>query len=275
MNKHLKNGLMATGLLVLMAYFLAVAGVRPALGGGEKITICHAAGQEGTTHFVTLTISRNAVFGPAGHFFENGTPRAGHEQDYFGPCQTDTTTTTTTDTTTTTTTTGPPRSVATAAAVCHAPIDLYFVVGEIDGNPAMVDPDTIPGSKSGITLINVFESNPADGQTVAVTTDGHCVHQGDTTTTTTTETTTTTSTEPPPTTTTETETTTTQPPTTTEPPTTTTTSPPVSQPPATKPPSSKPKPKPKPPKQHAKPKPPPACPPGQPFTGKCGVQGSG
>jgi hypothetical protein len=55
----------------------------------DKITICHAAGQDGTTKFVTLTISENAVYGRkgnAGHFEENGTPRAGHEQDYFGAC---------------------------------------------------------------------------------------------------------------------------------------------------------------------------------------------
>lgn len=56
---------------------------------GDKITICHAAGQAGTTKFVTLTIDYHAVFGPAGHFYENGTPRAGHEDDYFGTCLTD------------------------------------------------------------------------------------------------------------------------------------------------------------------------------------------
>lgn len=77
-------------------------------------------------------------------------------------------------------------------------------------------------------------------------------------------------------------TTTSPPPTTTEPPTTTTT-PPVTT--TTEPPSTTPPPKQqKPPKQnppHAKPpkkhtpKPPPACPPGQPYAGKCGVQGSG
>ena len=54
----------------------------------EKVTICHAAGLAGTTHYNTLTISGNAVYGPAGHFYENGTPQAGHEQDYLGPCGT-------------------------------------------------------------------------------------------------------------------------------------------------------------------------------------------
>lgn len=52
----------------------------------DKVTICHAAGRAGTTHYVTITISENAVYGPGGHFNENGTTQAGHEQDYFGPC---------------------------------------------------------------------------------------------------------------------------------------------------------------------------------------------
>ena len=51
-----------------------------------KVTICHAAGLAGTTQYVTLTIAWQAVYGEAGHFYENGTPRAGHEQDYLGPC---------------------------------------------------------------------------------------------------------------------------------------------------------------------------------------------
>lgn len=72
--------------LVLVGLVFALAGVAPALGA-DKVTICHAAGLAGTTKYVTLTIGRPAVYGPAGHFYENGTPRAGHEQDYLGPCQ--------------------------------------------------------------------------------------------------------------------------------------------------------------------------------------------
>ena len=74
----------------------------------EQVTLCHGAGQDDTTHFVTLTIAEEAAYGQAGHFNENGTPRAGHEQDYLGACpidETTTTTTTVTDETTTTTTT--------------------------------------------------------------------------------------------------------------------------------------------------------------------------
>ena len=62
---------------------------------GERVTVCHAAGRDGTTHFVELTLAYPAVFGTAGHFYENGTPRAGHEDDYLGPCQVPTTTTAT------------------------------------------------------------------------------------------------------------------------------------------------------------------------------------
>lgn len=78
----------------------------------KKVTICHAAGQAGTTKYVELTISENAVYGRkgnAGHFEENGTPRAGHEQDYFGPCVT--ATPTPTDTATVTPTPTPTATV--------------------------------------------------------------------------------------------------------------------------------------------------------------------
>lgn len=95
--------------LALAVIFGAASGkgtaVIESLSMNEKITICHAAGLAGTTHFVELTISPNAVFGPGGHFNENGTTQAGHEQDYMGPCEEDETTTTETTTTTSTTTT--------------------------------------------------------------------------------------------------------------------------------------------------------------------------
>lgn len=54
-----------------------------------KVTICHVVGLEGGTQYTTLTISEEAVYGHngnAGHFNEDGTTKAGHEQDYFGPC---------------------------------------------------------------------------------------------------------------------------------------------------------------------------------------------
>lgn len=82
--------ILATGAVVTMT-IVGFSGVVASAdnGGQDKVTICHAAGQAGTTHFNTLTIGYNAVYGPAGHFYENGTPRAGHEQDYLGACKED------------------------------------------------------------------------------------------------------------------------------------------------------------------------------------------
>ena len=73
-------------LMALMSGGIATAYAVTAVDE-ETFTICHAAGLEGTTQFVTLTLPFEAVFGEAGHFFENGTPRAGHEQDYMGACK--------------------------------------------------------------------------------------------------------------------------------------------------------------------------------------------
>ena len=79
-------------------------------GGDDdrKVTICHAAGLDGTAKFVEITVGWNAVYGPAGHFYENGTPRAGHEDDTLGACPTPPPTTTAPPTTTT----PPPSNVA-------------------------------------------------------------------------------------------------------------------------------------------------------------------
>jgi hypothetical protein len=89
--KSLKKLLVSLGVAVAMlvpiSMNLAYAGDNP---HGDKITICHAAGLEGTTHYITLTIGYEAVYGPGGHFNENGTTQAGHEQDYLGACTTPT-----------------------------------------------------------------------------------------------------------------------------------------------------------------------------------------
>lgn len=77
-------------ILVLMAVAaIMIAGgasVTNASPNHGKVTLCHAAGLDGTTHYVTLEVGWPAAYGPAGHFYENGTPRAGHEQDYLGAC---------------------------------------------------------------------------------------------------------------------------------------------------------------------------------------------
>jgi outer membrane biosynthesis protein TonB len=82
----LTNKIRATVTAAVLVAALAVAG---SVLAQDKVTICHAAGLDDTTKFVTLTIAYPAVYGPAGHFNENGTTQAGHEQDYLGPCEGD------------------------------------------------------------------------------------------------------------------------------------------------------------------------------------------
>jgi hypothetical protein len=53
-----------------------------AKSGRGTMTICHAAGPAGTTRYSKLTLSPSAVYGPGGHLNQNGTTRAGHEQDF-------------------------------------------------------------------------------------------------------------------------------------------------------------------------------------------------
>lgn len=106
-------------LVVLLCGILAALLIQVGMvSAAEKITICHAAGREGTTHFVTLTLPENAVFGQAGHFNEDGTPQAGHEEDYLGPCESGSSTTTTSPSTTTsspTSSTTPTSSTSTTS----------------------------------------------------------------------------------------------------------------------------------------------------------------
>ena len=57
------------------------------LDKAPKVTVCHAAGLAGTTHYIAITISANGL---NGHFGNNGTPKAGHELDFIAtperPC---------------------------------------------------------------------------------------------------------------------------------------------------------------------------------------------
>lgn len=74
------------GLIALAALVAALLVPVAALGSVDKVTICHAAGLQGTDQFVTLELPPQAVYGNGGHFHDNGTPRAGHEGDHLGPC---------------------------------------------------------------------------------------------------------------------------------------------------------------------------------------------
>ena len=108
------------GIVMLATGFLVTTISQPVEAApADMVTICHAAGRDGTLQFVTLTISWEAAFGQAGHFYEDGTPRAGHENDYLGPCivpATETATATATNTPTnipTNTATNTPTNTAT------------------------------------------------------------------------------------------------------------------------------------------------------------------
>jgi len=48
----------------------------------EKVTICHATGQIPSDHYVTLSTKALTPLGAEGHIDANGTPLAGHEQDF-------------------------------------------------------------------------------------------------------------------------------------------------------------------------------------------------
>jgi TolB protein len=51
-------------------------------GPAEKVTICHATSSE-TNPYVIITLSGHAVFQSSGHFYEDGSPLAGHEDDFL------------------------------------------------------------------------------------------------------------------------------------------------------------------------------------------------
>ena len=77
--------------IALVIIGLLLANINQTVSGDPAgmVTICHAAGLDGTTQYVTLTLNANAVYGQSGHFKEPGTPNAGHEDDYEGPCEGD------------------------------------------------------------------------------------------------------------------------------------------------------------------------------------------
>src|SRR5512139_209560 len=81
MNRRYSTPLIIGSVLLLVGAG-TVLGEQP-----QKYTICHAAGlADVPANWITLELPYPAVFGPAGHFNEDGTPAAGHEQDYMGPC---------------------------------------------------------------------------------------------------------------------------------------------------------------------------------------------
>ncbi|MCD6056542.1 MAG: hypothetical protein K0R44_14 [Thermomicrobiales bacterium] len=98
-------GVLAVGGAAAIWLFAPTGGAVPAAGNNDKITICHVAGRaDDPANYVTLHLPPQAVYGNGGHFNENGTTQAGHEQDTLGECDPpDGTTTTVPDSTTSTT----------------------------------------------------------------------------------------------------------------------------------------------------------------------------
>jgi len=92
------------GMMILVVIGVATASAQPppddGCAGGETLfqeecipnsthfDICHVAGlASDPANYVDLNIPIVAIVGPAGHFNENGTPNAGHENDSFGVCE--------------------------------------------------------------------------------------------------------------------------------------------------------------------------------------------
>jgi len=85
---HVSSLLRVLGAALIISGMLISSMVQNVSATPEgMVPICHAAGLDGTDQFVTLTLNANAVYGQAGHFLERGTPNAGHEDDYEGPCE--------------------------------------------------------------------------------------------------------------------------------------------------------------------------------------------
>lgn len=83
-----QKGLLTVAIIAGVSAGMLVFSASSTQAVPDKVTLCHAAGQDDTTKFIELTISYTAAFGQAGHFNEDGTPQAGHEQDNLGPCAT-------------------------------------------------------------------------------------------------------------------------------------------------------------------------------------------
>jgi len=158
-------GWLATASLIGLA--LAGPGAGIAAANPDKVTLCHAAGRDDTTQFVTLEIAYNAAYGPAGHFNEDGTPQAGHEQDYIGACASTSTTTTSTTTSTSTTTESSSTSTTTTASCDEVSYDYSVTAGRHD-YPLLTVTVTAPdGVPEGCERSWSLNSYTTDGPTWA------------------------------------------------------------------------------------------------------------
>ena len=177
-------------LLIALATIFGIILVLPNAASATReerppVTFCHAAGQDDTLTFVTLTLPYVAVFGPAGHFNEGGSTQAGHEADYLGACRpVDTTTTTSSTTTTSTTTTS--TTTTTTEKPCEedcqettTTTSIYY--GCIIGCDTVVTTTTEPVDETTTTTTEVIDDGeettttpvpPTDPPTTPPTTGG-------------------------------------------------------------------------------------------------------
>jgi hypothetical protein len=81
-----RKGLLMVGLLAAISVGVVVFSPSTTQAAPDgKITLCHADGQAGTIKFSTITVAPTAANLHIN--LETGTPQAGHEDDYLGPCQ--------------------------------------------------------------------------------------------------------------------------------------------------------------------------------------------
>ena len=78
LSKNVAAALVA-GVAGVAIFGFQMASAAPA----EKVTICHATGGAPSDHFVELSTKALTPFGAEGHIDANGTPLAGHEQDFI------------------------------------------------------------------------------------------------------------------------------------------------------------------------------------------------
>ena len=80
-----RKGLLMIGLLAAISVGVVVFTASTTQAAPEgKVTICHADGKDGTLKFSTITVAPSA--GENHLDLVTGTPKAGHENDYLGPC---------------------------------------------------------------------------------------------------------------------------------------------------------------------------------------------
>lgn len=153
-------------IVVSAAALVWVYGAPVSAGRPDSVVICHAAGQAGTTKYVTLKLPYKAVFGKAGHFYENGTPTAGHEDDYLGPCKE---TTPSTSTTTPSSTSVPPTSTSSVAP------STTVVDPTTTSSVAPTTSSTTSTSSMAPTTTSIAPSTTVTGSTLADTGNGQIV----------------------------------------------------------------------------------------------------